>query len=87
MGDTPFHVLERCLPRVALTHGLLPRDPDLVRARRVAEAAGALPAPTQLYGPIWTDGSACFSSDPDLRRSAWAAVWWDAQGRLCYQHA
>ena len=87
LPDTPLTYVMRSLPRISLTHGILPLDPELERLRRAAEKAGQLPPPLHIACPVWTDGSACHPRDAALRRAAWAACWWSADGTLHYRQA
>ena len=87
LPDTPLSLITRSLPRITLTHGILPLDPELHRLRRAAEKAGQMPPVQQLSHPIWTDGSACHPKDMLLRRAAWAACWWEPDGSLHYCQA
>ena len=87
LPDVPISSVIQALPRISLTHGILPADLELERLRRAAEKAGSLPAPVPLAHAVWTDGSACHPKDPALRRAAWAACWWDADGVLRFQQA
>ena len=68
------------LPLAALTHGTLPLDAELERLRLAAERDHGFPAPRQVSGALWTDGSAIHPADPALRRAAWSMVWRDGTG-------
>ena len=87
LPDTPLPFIMRTLPRIALTHGILPLDPELERFKRAAEQAGVFPPTLHLDCPVWTDGSACHPRDAALRRAAWAACWWAADGTMHYRQA
>ena len=69
--------LRAALPPVALTHGWLPQDPALERSRRAVEQECGFPPVWGDFHRAWSDGSATDPTDPELRRAAWAVVWWD----------